>query len=593
MMAACEKEMAHLAHQGKIYDEMQLLVFEEDYIVKPSDGHPLSISRLDGSLKIISEADIGSNPTETTLIYGVVGTIRLLAGTYILVVTSRQQMGMHRGFSVYRITSMKFLSCNKVLKLSSLAEKRDEAYFVSLLKTVEKTPGLYYSYETDLTLNVQRIYNLEGLKKRSPLWKQADPRYVWNRSLIEELIEAKLEPYILPVIQGSFQTIQVKLKEKLVTVTLISRRCTRRIGTRMWRRGANLEGHVANFIETEQLLEVEGFTGSYLQVRGSIPVLWEQIVDLTYKPKLNIINTDKTPKVVQRHFYDLVQRYGSIVAIDLVDQKGSEGSLSLVYADAMQHLKHIRYVPFDFHHICGHLHFERLQLLYEQIAEELQKQGCFLQNSDGKSMEEQTGILRVNCIDCLDRTNVTQSLLGQKVLDYQLNKIGLFTSSECISQHSDFHQQFKILWANHGDEISLQYSGTHALKGDFVRYGRQTVSGLIKDGFSALARYYLNNFHDGIRQDAMDLVAGYYTVSRGIPSPFQLNGFELFAYLPIASALIVGALTITTFSLQQAADDTQNFLFSVVWGGLTAGVMAVVKANGRQFCSRPRLCKLF
>lgn len=34
----------------------------------------------------------------------------------------------------------------------------------------------------------------------------------------------------------------------------------------MWRRGANLEGDTANFIETEQLLELEGFRSSLLQV---------------------------------------------------------------------------------------------------------------------------------------------------------------------------------------------------------------------------------------------------------------------------------------------------------------------------------------
>lgn len=32
------------------------------------------------------------------------------------------------------------------------------------------------------------------------------------------------------------------------------------------------------------------------------------------------------------------------------------------------------------------------------------------------------------------------------------------------------------------------------------RYGRQTLPGLIKDGMSALSRYYMNNFQDGIRQ---------------------------------------------------------------------------------------------
>ena len=37
-------------------------------------------------------------------------------------------------------------------------------------------------------------------------------------------------------------------------------------GTRMWRRGANLEGDVANFIETEQLVEIDGLRSSFLQV---------------------------------------------------------------------------------------------------------------------------------------------------------------------------------------------------------------------------------------------------------------------------------------------------------------------------------------
>ncbi|KAF8402631.1 hypothetical protein HHK36_010720 [Tetracentron sinense] len=118
------------------------------------------------------------------------------------------------------------------------------------------------------------------------------------------------------------------------------------------------------------------------------------------------------------------------------------------------------------------------------------------------------------------------------------------------------------------------------------------MSGLIKDGMSALSRYYLNNFHDGIRQDAMDLISGRYTVNRNNPSPFQLNGFESFSYLPVASALLVGGLTVTTFTLNQAGRYAHHFVSSVLCAGLVAGVMAMVKANGRQFCSRPRLCGL-
>ncbi|XP_028083038.1 phosphoinositide phosphatase SAC8-like [Camellia sinensis] len=75
-------------------------------------------------------------------------------------------------------------------------------------------------------------------------------------------------------------------------------------GTRMWRRGANLEGSMSSF----------------LQIQGSIPLLWEQIVDLSYKPRLNIIDHEQTSKVVERHFHDIIERYGETVKVDLTDK---------------------------------------------------------------------------------------------------------------------------------------------------------------------------------------------------------------------------------------------------------------------------------
>ncbi|XP_022767756.1 phosphoinositide phosphatase SAC8 isoform X6 [Durio zibethinus] len=564
----------------KLYDQLELLEYQDKFVVKSleSPDQGFSISRREGNIETLSDASSSEKPSKTSAIYGVAGTIRLLAGTYLLVITSRKEVGSFLGFPVYRVESMKFLACNEALRFSNSQEKRDEAYFMTLLKTVEATPGLYYSYETDITLNLQRRCKLMEGWMSKPIWKQADPRFVWNKHLLEELIEYKLDEFIIPLLQGSFQMAQLELKNSPTTCTLLSRRCTRRLGTRMWRRGANLEGDTANFIETEQLLELEGFRCSLLQIRGSIPLLWEQIVDLSYKPRLRIINHEHTvyfflkiqhflflsfslnsgaydltlhfqlfiqPQVVERHFHDLFQRYGETIALDLTEKLS-------------------RY---------------------------------FLIDTDGNILEEQKGIIRSNCIDCLDRTNVTQSYLARKSLNIQLQRLGVFTSTECIPLFAEDYGKFRTLWAEQGDEISLEYAGTHALKGDLVRYGKQTVAGLIKDGMSAVSRYYLNNFHDGIRQfhvfqDALDLVSGRYTVSRNNPSPFQLNSFESFSYLPVASALLVGGLTLTTFTIQQAGRSAQHYVSSVFWAGVTAGVMALVKANGRQFCSRPRLCGL-
>ncbi|KAL7248564.1 hypothetical protein ACSBR2_003326 [Camellia fascicularis] len=391
----------------------------------------------------------------------------------------------------------------------------------------------------------------------------------------------------------SYQTGQLKLKNSPATITLISRRCTRRLGTRMWRRGANLEGDVANFIETEQLLEFEGCMSSFLQIRGSIPLLWEQIVDLSYKPRLNIIDHEQTSKVVERHFHDIIERYGETVAVDLTDKHGDEGQLSMAYATEMEKLPNVRYISFDFHHYCGNSNLDNIQVLYDQVSEDLRKEGYFLVDAEGKIQSEQKGIIRSNCIDCLDRTNVTQSFLAQKSLNSQLQRLGVLSPTECISMFSEDFAIFKTLWVEQGDEISLEYSGTHALKRDLVRYGKQTMAGLIKDGISAISRYYLNNFQDGVRQDAMDLMSGRYTVNRNSPSPFLLNGLDTFSYLPVASALLIGGLTATSVTFNQAGRNAQHLMMSsVICAGVAAGMMALVKANGRQFCSRPRLCGL-
>ncbi|XP_052173172.1 phosphoinositide phosphatase SAC8 isoform X2 [Diospyros lotus] len=553
----------------KLWKELELHEFEDKFVIQAveSPGQGFTIRRSDG-------------------------TIEPLVGTHVLVITSRREVGNYLGFPVFRVMSMKFLSCNEAMRLSSNQEKRDEAYFRTLLKIVESTPGLYYSYETDITLNLQRRFKLAERWMNKPIWKQADPRFVWNRNIMEQLIENKLDGFIIPLLQGSFQAGWLKLKDSPATITLISRRCTRRLGTRMWRRGANLEGDTANFIETEQVLEFEGFKSSLLQIRGSIPLIWEQIVDLSYKPRLNIIDHEQTSKVVERHFHDIIQRYGETVPVDLTDKHGDEGQLSMAYASEMKKLPNVRYVPFDFHHHCGNSNIDNINILYDQISEDLEKQGYFLVDAVGNILSEQKGIIRSNCIDCLDRTNVTQSYLAQKSLNSQLQRLAVLSSNECISMFAEDFEIFRTAWMEQGDEISLEYSGTHALKRDLVRYGKQTMAGLIQDGISALSRYYLNNFQDGVRQDAMDLISGRYTVNQNSPSPLQQSGFESFSYLPVASALLIGGLTATSVTLNQAGRNTQRYMSSLICAGVAAGMMALARANGRQFCSRPRLCGL-
>jgi hypothetical protein len=133
-------------------------------------------------------------------------------------------------------------------------------------------------------------------------------------------------------------------------------------------------------------------------------------------------------------------------------------------------------------------------------------------------LPNQVGVWRINCIDCLDRTNVAQSVLAFRTLMYQLSSAGCIEADHrdaCVAaSRSDsnmplkwavrLHQQFKSLWADHGDMISIQYSGSQALKGDLTRTGKRTVGGLLQDGLSSVRRAVQNNFADYHRQQVME-----------------------------------------------------------------------------------------
>jgi hypothetical protein len=63
-------------------------------------------------------------------------------------------------------------------------------------------------------------------------------------------------------------------------------------GTRFNVRGADDEGNVANFIETEQIVSYLDQQYSYVLIRGSIPIFWSQKPNLKYKP-LIIVEENK------------------------------------------------------------------------------------------------------------------------------------------------------------------------------------------------------------------------------------------------------------------------------------------------------------
>jgi phosphatidylinositol 4-phosphatase len=93
------------------------------------------------------------------------------------------------------------------------------------------------------------------------------------------------------------------------------------------KRGANSSGFCANFVETEQIVELKKKIFSFVIIRGSIPLSWKQTPSIDYKPPTTI-NEKKSTESSTNHFKYLINKYKNAILINLVDNKGSEKKLA-------------------------------------------------------------------------------------------------------------------------------------------------------------------------------------------------------------------------------------------------------------------------
>jgi hypothetical protein len=163
------------------------------------------------------------------------------------------------------------------------------------------------------------------------------------------------------------------------------------------------------------------------------------------------------------------------------------------------------------------MQYDRLTILLDQLAKELKEFGFFCAEVDKMRVVEkrstQKGVIRTNCMDCLDRTGVVQSVIGRRVLLRILAEAGIMAKSAAEGAAFEklgfgLEETFRNVWTNNADAMSIEYSGTPALKTDFTRLGRRTMGGAVQDGINSLKRYFLGNFYDHTKQDALDLTLG-------------------------------------------------------------------------------------
>lgn len=333
-------------------------------------------------------------------------------------------------------------------------------------------------------------------------------------------------------------------------ITVIARRSRHFAGARFLKRGANDLGFVANDVETEQIVaecQTTSFHApgprlycsphytSYVQHRGSIPLYWTQdSTGVTPKPPIELNLVDPFYTAAALHFDNLFQRYGApVYVLNLIKSKERqprESKLLDEYTRCIDYLN--QFLPADKKIIHKAWDMSRASKVrggdvignLEMIADSVLDATGFFQSGDGISvpLTAQNGVARTNCIDCLDRTNAAQFVIGKRALGHQLHALGILADT-AIEYDTDAVNLFTHMFHDHGDTIAVQYGGSQLVNTmETYRKINQWTSHS-RDMIESFKRYYNNSFLDNQRQEAYNLFLGNYVFTEGQPMLWDLN----------------------------------------------------------------------
>ncbi len=489
--------------------------------------------------------------------YGLLGLSYIDGHIYLGIISGASKVALPRnGETVQRIDAVEFhcltnsdwdyigLYPNGFALDASTLDTRYEslgtrvAHPCTELKKLLSDGSFYYSTDFNITQTLQQrgihSFNNNGNNDHEQIEETNWKDFMWNAFIMSDIIKYRnrLDPTLraifdasgfnTSVIRGFAETITTRVANSMgCRITIISKQSCRKAGTRYNSRGINDEGHVANFVESEIIVNIPetDLCASYTQVRGSVPLFWEQETQLLgTSSKVTITRSPQaTQPAFTKHFQALADAFGDVHIVNLLSAtKSNEIDLSRKYELQLKDFikstdRHIPFTHFDFHVITASSkggYANASKILPSLNASINNFSFCAIDENTGDYTSEQTGVFRTNCLDCLDRTNFIQQVISKEILVSILYNYRITSSPSSSAGIYNMMESHNKLWANNGDQLSQIYTGTNALKTSFTRTGRMNLAGALSDMTKSVSRMYVNSFMDKDRQAMIDLLLG-------------------------------------------------------------------------------------
>lgn len=370
---------------------------------------------------------------------------------FLVYVTKSTLAGMYEGAEVYKIEKIKFLDIN-------VPERADET--MAQVRSFVQSHDFYY-FSSPLPVESEFVWNKH---MKANLLRYLDPSpHAWALSHRPPGPASVLG--LSTLVCGFFAAKAFKASGNFYHIKLLSLVSSNKVGTRYLCRGIDDEGNVSLFAKTRfQAKRNNKAVFDFTIVRGSVPVFWRQDGH-GFSAKVSVHGDDGAAReAFAKHFCKLERDYGKIHVVNLLGERKHEKQLTSHFRRLLD-MEGIPYTTFDLNAHAGN--YDDLKFLLYFKLKDVGSDVTF----------------RVNCLDCLDRTNVAQCLICMFYL-------------EKVVSDSEVLKRMQECWADNGNALSNLYTGSDAMKGELALKGRRSLIGYVDDFVISATRLINGRFTD-------------------------------------------------------------------------------------------------
>ncbi|OAF71977.1 hypothetical protein A3Q56_00233 [Intoshia linei] len=278
-------------------------------------------------------------------------------------------------------------------------------------------------------------------------------------------------------------------------------------------------GYVANDVETELIVNnvplinpLDGTYCAYVIRRGSVPIYWSNNDAITHCIKL----TRPCPffRGADKHISSLIDRYeGNAIILNLCKIKPSNKNEKLLSEKFLEGIEYFNQFLHVKNQICYYNYdisssnsdsSESVSDKFLHFSNEFLKKTSIFCSTNGKTIMQQKGIVRVNCVDCLDRTNAGQYFIIRNVFAKMLN-ILKFTipNSKCF--HNIIMKELQTMFEENGDVLAFLYTGSGLVHQIDYYMFENNLQRKSRNVYQLMSRFYSNTFSDYDKQKSINI----------------------------------------------------------------------------------------